>query len=137
LAAARFPRGRALGPEGERAARAFLEAGGLRALAANVRTPFGEIDLLLEDPASGAVVVAEVKARAGAAFGAGAEAVTPAKRRRLARAALHALAERGLADRPVRFDVVALATNAEGRAGIEHVRDAFQIDDAADLDLDR
>lgn len=98
-----------------------------------MRTPFGEIDLLLEDPASGAVVVVEVKARAGAAFGGGREAVTAAKQRRLGRAALHVVADRGLASRPVRFDVVTVERDASGRAAIEHIRDAFQIDgDALD-----
>jgi putative endonuclease len=124
----RFSRGRALGPEGERAARAYLEARGLRALGASVRTPFGEIDLALEDPATGAVVIAEVKARAGRDFGTGAESVTPRKRERLRKAALHFLSERGLGDRPVRFDVVALAVGADGSAKIEHFEGAFAFD---------
>jgi putative endonuclease len=126
-----FSRGRALGAEGERAARAFLEARGLAAIAGPVRTPVGEIDLVLEDRASGAIVVVEVKARAGGGFGAGAEAVTTAKRRKIAEATLHFMAERGLAERPVRFDVVALETDAEGRARITHYPDAFQVDEGS------
>ncbi|MSQ36765.1 MAG: YraN family protein, partial [Chloroflexi bacterium] len=42
---------RALGTEGERAAERILVARGMRVIARNVRTRFGEIDLVLREAA--------------------------------------------------------------------------------------
>lgn len=125
----RFPRGRPLGPAGESAARAWLEARGLRAIASGVRTRFGELDLVLEEPATGTIVVVEVKARAGRGFGAGAEAVTRLKALRMGRAALDFLARSGLGERPLRFDVVAVESGPSGRAAILHYPDAVRFDE--------
>ena len=126
--APRFSRGRDLGPEGERAALAYLEARGLKLLARSVRTPWGEIDLVLEDARTSAVVICEVMARAGRGVGGGAESVTRLKQLKLGRAALHFVEREGLADRALRFDVVALETDARGAAAIRHFPDAFQFD---------
>ena len=106
-----------LGAAGEDAARRYLEAHGLRTLARNVRTPYGEIDIVAEDDAGSTLVVVEVKTRGGPGFGPPAEAVTAEKRRRLVRAALHFLGEHHLDDRPVRFDVVALERAGSAGAG--------------------
>ena len=124
-----FARGRALGPEGERAALAVLVRRGLKLLAAGVRTPYGEIDLALEDPVSRALVIVEVKARSGHGFGDGAESVTAGKRAKLARAALHFADSRGLGERPMRFDVVSIAVDSRGLGRVDHIVDAFQFDD--------
>ena len=48
-----------LGAEGERAARIFLEDAGYAFVARNVRTPFGEIDLVMRD--GDCLVIVEVK----------------------------------------------------------------------------
>ena len=48
-----------LGAEGERAARIFLEDAGYVFVARNVRTPFGEIDLVMRD--GDCLVIVEVK----------------------------------------------------------------------------
>ncbi len=122
-----------LGREGERLARAHLEALGLRVLDANVRTPFGEIDLVAEDArrrdGGPTLVLVEVKARRAALFGAPAEAVTAAKRERLAKAALHLLAERADLARPsVRFDNVAVEMPPHAPPRVTHVADAFAVD---------
>ena len=111
------PAGRA----GEDEAARFLEARGLELLARNVRAGGGELDLVARDGAC--VVFVEVKWRRDSSRGAPAEAVTPAKRRKLLWAARAWLAENpsGRA-RDVRFDVVAI----EGAAGtIDWIRGAF------------
>lgn len=109
------------GRDGEEAAARFLEARGLTVLARNVRAGGGEIDLVAAEGAT--LVFVEVKWRKDAARGTPAEAVTPAKRRRLLSAARAFLAESPAgARRDVRFDVVAI----EGAAGtIEWIRGAF------------
>ena len=57
--------------------------------------------------------------------GSAAEAVTPAKQRKIVRVAEQYLVERGLEDRPCRFDVVAVTSGAGGTD--EVVRGAFML----------
>ena len=90
-----------LGQLGERTARQYLESRGLRFMAANVRTPYGEVDLLMREGAT--LVIVEVKARQGGRQGVPQAAVDAKRLTRLANAAT-ALAE----DEPWRIDVVAL-----------------------------
>lgn len=109
------------GRDGEEAAARFLEARGLAVVARNVRAGGGEIDLVAAEGAT--LVFVEVKWRRDASRGSPAEAVTPAKRRRLLSAARAFLAENPAgARRDVRFDVVAI----EGAADtIDWIRGAF------------
>jgi putative endonuclease len=111
------PKGRA----GEEEAARFLEARGLEVVARNVRAGGGEIDLVARD--GRAVVFVEVKWRRDASRGTPAEAVTPAKRKRLLAAARAWLAGNPAAgSRDVRFDVVAI----EGDSGrTDWIRGAF------------
>jgi putative endonuclease len=66
----------------------------------------GELDIVARR--DDLVVFCEVKARASAAFGAPAEAITPTKQARLRRLAAAWLASRGVHGVDVRFDVVAI-----------------------------
>lgn len=106
----------ALGRRGEDAAAEFLRRGGMDVLARNVRTAFGEIDLVAMD--GGVVVFVEVKTRRGAGA---LEAVDARKQKRLSRLALVFLARAGWLDRAARFDVVAVG--ADGAC--THVANAF------------
>lgn len=116
---------RRLGVAGERAARLFAEARGWRTLGRNVRTAWGELDLVLEDP-RGTLVFAEVKTRAGRGFGAGAEAVTARKRERLRRAGLACAQALGRAGDALRFDVFSVEAGApEAPPRVEHIANAF------------
>ena len=86
-----------------------------------MRAGGGEIDLVAAD--GGTVVFVEVKWRRDASRGTPAEAVTPAKRRKLLSAARAWLAENPSgASRDVRFDVVAIDGGAEK---IDWIRGAF------------
>ena len=78
---------------------------GWRLVARRLRTPYGELDLVMRKGRR--VLFVEVKRRgpAGSAFVAH-EVLSPRQRARLRRAASHHLAKTGLADAPVRFDVV-------------------------------
>lgn len=73
----------------------------------NVVNHAGEIDLIARDPRD-ILCFIEVKARKTPTFGPALAAVSPAKRRRLCRAAALHVARRGLHLAPCRFDVLAL-----------------------------
>lgn len=96
----------AFGKSGEDLAVAELERRGYSILARRYRTRHGEIDIVATD--RGTLVFVEVKARTTGEFGTAAEAVTPAKRRRLVRMALDYLARSRAGEVACRFDVVAI-----------------------------
>ena len=117
-----------LGARGERIAASHLERRGMQLLARNWRCPSGEIDLVLRDPASGEIVVAEVKTRASVAYGHPFEAITQAKLvrlRRLAREWCTAHPELAGPRPRVRIDAVAVIAPRDRPAVIEHLRGVF------------
>ena len=116
---ARARRGRA----GEDAAWSRYRDLGYRLVARNWRCRLGEIDLLL---ARGRVlVVCEVKARRGAAFGGPFEAVTASKQRKLRSLAEAFLAATGADPDEVRFDVASVTLGERGRASVHVFEGAF------------
>lgn len=112
---------RLLGDAGEREAARYLRRQGFKILCRGYRTDQGEVDLVA---LQGEVVVfVEVKARRR---GEPAEAVTPAKQRRLTLAALHFLKRHRMLDHPCRFDVVAIVwPDDRNPPRIEHLCNAF------------
>jgi putative endonuclease len=109
-----------LGQTGEDLACRHLERLGYTILARRYRRQGGEIDIVARDGAT--MVFVEVKAREGRAFGAGADAVTALKRRRIVRIARDYVMRHGGADRPCRFDVVSI----EMRPGLDPAIELFQ-----------
>lgn len=93
----------ARGRAAERRAAEHYRERGAQILAMNYCVRGGEIDVIARQ--GGYVVFIEVKMRESDAFGAPAEAVTPAKQRRICRAALKFAQENGLLDSYMRFDV--------------------------------
>lgn len=93
------------GQRWEQVARAWLERRGLRLVEANFRCKLGEIDLIMRDGPE--LVFVEVRQRAGRTHGGAAASITPAKLRRLVRAAEFYLL-RFPHTPPCRFDVVAI-----------------------------
>ena len=123
---------RARGALVEAAARARLEAAGLRTLGANVGYRGGELDLvMLERGEHGETLVfVEVRYRAGQAYGGGFASVDWNKRRRLVRAAqLYLGSHARLAQLPCRFDVVEASGDPAGPK-LEWLKDAFRLDGA-------
>ena len=114
----------ALGRKGENLAADFLINRGLKLIERNVRTPFGEIDLVLLD--GDMVVFTEVKARTTSAFGGPFEAVGSKKRQRLSKAALSFLKRKGWLNRRARFDVVGVIF-AGPKPQVDHLADAFDL----------
>lgn len=113
----------AVGAYGERVALAHLVAEGMVVLDRNWRGQAGEVDIILRDGAE--VVFVEVKTRRSDRFGTPAEAVVPAKVRRLRRLAAQWLAATGVRPARVRFDVVSVLPQPAGAAHVEHLRSAF------------
>ena len=120
----RLGKRRDVGREGEDLAAAYLKKKGLRLIDRNVRTPYGEIDLIFED--GRVVVFAEVKTRSGNGFGGPSAAVDQDKRRRISNAAMSFLAGKGWQDRLARFDVVGIVMEG-GRPRLDHLIDAFDL----------
>jgi putative endonuclease len=96
----------ALGAAGEDRAVSWYAAAGYRILERNWRSSQGEIDLLCVR--AGLLVVCEVKARRSDRLGHPAEAVTPAKQRRLRRLGAAYAAASPLYFTAIRFDVASL-----------------------------
>ena len=117
-------RRRALGTEGEEQAARWYEAEGYEVLERNWRRREGEVDLIVRRGAT--VVFSEVKTRTTDRFGTGAEAVLPAKQRRIRRLASRWLSELtpavGRARIEIRFDVVSVSVTA---GTIEVIEGAF------------
>ncbi|MCE9634170.1 MAG: YraN family protein [Planctomycetes bacterium] len=100
----------------EDAAARALERAGYGILARNLRTPFGELDLVAKK--SGRIAFVEVKARRrDGSAGTGEDALTPAKLRRVGRAAEHVLRTRGLEGARREFLGIAVTLEDDGAPG--------------------
>jgi putative endonuclease len=111
-------RRRAIGAAGEARVARWYEAQGGQVLARNWRCRNGELDLVVLLGAT--LVFCEVKTRSGPGFGAGAEAVTPDKRRRIRQLASVWLAQARRGYGAIRFDVASLDAGV-----LSVVEDAF------------
>ncbi|MBJ6980256.1 MULTISPECIES: YraN family protein [unclassified Luteimonas] len=112
----------------EAAARAHLLRAGLVEVAANAGYRLGELDLVMRD--GDTLVFVEVRYRASAEYGGGAESVDRGKRRRIVRAAqLFLLQHPTLAEDYCRFDVIDASGDPDAPAFTWH-RDAFSLDQA-------
>lgn len=114
-----------LGRRGEEAAAAFLRKKGYKVLDRNWRARGGELDIVCQ--AKKTVVFAEVKTRTQGQMATPHDALTPAKRRNLVRAASEWLTRNEAWNRPCRFDLVAVVVDADGLVCVEHVENAFDL----------
>jgi len=109
----------ALGRDWEQAALAYLKRHKLKPVEENFRCKGGEIDLVMKDGAT--LVFVEVRQRADREHGGAAASITPAKIRRLVRAAQVYLLRFPITP-PCRFDVIAI----DG-THIEWLRNAIEV----------
>jgi putative endonuclease len=113
------------GDVAEELAAGFLASRGIVILARNIRCRGGEIDLLCLDGAILAVI--EVRQRAPGRFGGALASVTPAKQRKIARAARYVLkSSDDLRGRLMRFDVIGVEGLPDGAHEIHWIKDAFR-----------
>lgn len=113
-----------IGARGEEAAARLLAQRGLRVLARNWRHGGLELDIVCDD--RGTLVFVEVKTRAASGPARPDEALTPAKRGKLVRAARQYLAAHDAWDRPCRFDLVCVVHDG-ATLTLEHYPHAFDL----------
>lgn len=113
------------GQAGESAAEEYLRRKGYRIVARNLRSPVGELDLVVED--GRVLVFVEVKARRTDAFGGAIQAVHQRKQKKLIQLAAQYLARHHVKDRLCRFDVVLLQGTDAAVPQIEHIQNAFEV----------
>lgn len=111
-----------LGKAGEQAAASFLQGRGYRIICCNYKTKLGEVDIIARDKDTFCFI--EVKTRLSGRFGLPAEAVSKAKQRKIAKAALVYLKEHNLFNHKARFDVVSVDAG-EKPLKIQLLKDAF------------
>jgi len=116
------------GAHAEELAARFLTARGYRVLHRNHQIRSGELDLVARSP-DGTLCFVEVRARADVAHGRPGETVTRAKQARLVSAARHYLATKVRGEPPCRFDVVEIVGDLAATPHLEHIEDAFRLDD--------
>jgi len=106
------------GENAEEQAHKFLINKGLKPVCRNYRCKQGELDLIMTDHHT--LVIIEVRFRKTDQYGSAVESVTRAKQSRII-AATHIYLSSQKADRPVRFDVVAIS----GNGNLEWIQNAF------------
>ena len=113
-----------LGRRGEEQAVECLTQNGYRILSRNLRTKFGEIDVVAREGET--LCFVEIKARSTARFGWPEEGVTREKQWRLARLASWYISRRRFTG-PVRFDVVSILYDPKGApARTRLIKGAFE-----------
>lgn len=113
------------GTAGETAALNYLAQRNLRLVARNYRCRSGELDLVMLDGKTLALI--EVRYRADGQFGGAAGSVTWRKQQRLINAARHLMLTRAdLRRYPARFDVIAISPGKPDLQ-IEWIRSAFTL----------
>ena len=98
------------GNDAEDKALQFLKKQGLRLRERNFSTKSGEVDLIMQDPSTEALVFIEVRYRKNTDFGGAAASVTPKKQQKIIKAAL-AYQQKEAPQASMRFDVVAIEGN--------------------------
>lgn len=118
------------GKRGEDEAARFLRDNGYKILARNIRTKFGEIDIIATE--SDTICFIEVKSRGSLDWGEPCEAVVAGKQKRISRSAVSYLKERGLLEKKSRFDVVSVVAS-EDFPRFELIQNAFDLDDSISI----
>lgn len=114
------------GQAAETLAQRWLEAQGLKLIHRNQHARGGELDLVMRD--GDTVAVIEVRQRRSSRFGSAAESVDARKRARIVQATRSLIARQPeLARHPIRFDVVAI----DGDGRIDWLQNAFDAGDRA------
>jgi len=112
------------GAEAENRALRYLQGRGLVLIARNWRCKVGELDLVMRD--GDTVAVVEVRGRGREDFGSAAESVNTRKQRKIVRATRLFLARRpDLVEQPLRFDVAAV----DGAGAVDWLTAAFEAEE--------
>jgi len=107
-----------VGKWGEQVAREYLSSRGYEIIGQNVRTPYGEIDIIAKQ--GEVIVFVEVKTRTSNTMGLPEESITPRKREHMIACAEHFAAEHEI--NHWKIDVISI----EGKPGTEPVITYFE-----------
>lgn len=111
------------GADAENTACAYLKNRGLRLIDRNCRSPYGEIDLIMNDNET--LVFIEVRYRKDTRYGLAQETIGPGKQQRVIRSAQWYLQQNSkLSDRVCRFDIIAITGDDKNRS-ISWIPNAF------------
>jgi len=113
-----------LGVLGEDLAADYLTTRGYTILARNYRKNTGEIDIIARD--GDYLVFIEVKTRTNLLFGQPYEAVTLRKQAQISRVALGYITINKLHNQAMRFDVISVLIQANGKTEINHLPGCFE-----------
>ncbi len=117
-------RQRRIGQWGEQVAAEFLEAQGYTILKRNLRTPYGEVDLVVQS--GNWIVFVEVKARTSRTHGFPEESITPRKKEHFLNAVTYAMEEHQEWEGNWRVDVIAIeGTPERGEPRVVWFENAF------------
>ncbi len=111
-----------IGHKAEVVARRYLEEKGWLFVAANWLCKAGEIDIIMKD--GDTLVFVEVRMRSNTAYGLPTETVTWQKQNKVMRASLFYQKRFGYWD-DIRFDVVGITVDNQGKPLIDHIENAF------------
>jgi len=112
---------------GEEAAAHFLSANGYTILHQNIRFPEGELDMVAKQGKT--LVFVEIKTRETDKFGSPYHSVSEQKQRRQVTMASRFTSICRLQEVPVRFDVISVVLPPGEPARVEHLENAFQVND--------
>jgi putative endonuclease len=113
-----------LGQSGEAAAVEHLKRAGYQILERNLRTRYGELDIIARD--GQCLVFVEVRTRRSRSM-VPEESITTAKKQRLARLGMRYLQDHAQEDADWRIDVIAIEEDASGRRlGLHHLVSAVE-----------
>lgn len=107
---------RKLGTAGEELAAQFLIAQGYTILVRNLKTKYGEVDLLALDHQT--LVIVEVKTKTDSSYGSAVEMITATKKQKLRMLAYLTAANHKMTD--YRIDVIAVDLQPPSQPKIEH-----------------
>ena len=112
-----------LGQYGESKACEYLCSNEYELVARNVRTRYGELDIIAKK--AGILIVIEVKTRRSKKYGLPCEAVTALKQNHIRRSTELYLVQYSSGDIPVRFDVIEVYVFHNDRFQIRHLKGCF------------
>ncbi len=113
-----------IGRQGEEYTCAYLQKQGINVLARNYHCRGGEVDIIARE--GDTVVFVEVKTRGGGGFGSGAEAVTPAKIKKIIHAAQNYIMNEVPREESFRFDVAEVFLR-DGLFSMNYIKNAFEV----------
>ncbi len=112
-----------LGRYGEQRAVQYLQENGYKIISRNYYSRYGELDIVCQKQRE--IIFVEVKTRKTKLYGSPEESITYKKMQSMKKAALQYLHDYPAAFRGLRFDVISIFIDHQGKEDINHIENAF------------